>query len=616
MGNSPARSVIDVGSVIADTYKIEALIGRGGMGAVFVASHNRLPGKKVAIKLLHAELHGEEVLARFRREAEIASRLGHPNIVAVHDFNVMPDGTPYLVLDYLEGQTLAQRIKQGPIPLEQIMSIVRQIGSALAAAHREGIVHRDLKPQNIFLIGTEVDGRMVEIAKVLDFGISKIVGSQTVKTQESTLLGTPQYMAPEQATGQHDSVDQRTDVFALGSIVYEMLNGHPAFSGASIPEVVFKVVYEQPAPMNADVPASIAQAVQQAMAKPANDRFATVGGFVEALTGVALTNFRPSMVALPDVGLATGSKRISNHEALANTMGSGDFTPPPQLAHAPVPVVRPTSPTVDSTSRPLDVGRAPTSAAPAPAKKPWALIAAILFGVVAAAAVTIAVLRSPGDPGGSTSASPAPEVAVVTPADKVEVAAAGEPKAAALTGSGATPSAGSETPDTTKPDTTKPDTTKPDTAVATKPDATKPDTAVATKPDATKPDKQTKPDKPVTKPDKQTKPGPFGGASTQPPAASPDEDGTARDQLLRAEAALASGDTGEAQRLASAVINSADARPVQLARAFAIKGVVACRKDRDPELAVAAIRQLRGNRMAKQRILKACRDVGIEIDHR
>src|SRR5690242_19888689 len=102
MQNSAARSAIDVGSVIADTYTVEALIGRGGMGAVFVASHKRLPGKKVAIKVLHAELAGEEILARFQREAQIASKLGHPNIVAVHDFNVLPDGTPYLVLEYLE----------------------------------------------------------------------------------------------------------------------------------------------------------------------------------------------------------------------------------------------------------------------------------------------------------------------------------------------------------------------------------------------------------------------------------------------------------------------------------------------------------------------------------
>src|SRR4029079_4711565 len=119
-------------------------------------------------------------------------------------------------------------------------------------------VHRDLKPQNIFLVPTEVDGRHVEIAKVLDFGISKIRGSPTVKTQDSALLGTPQYMAPEQATGQHANVDERTDVFALGAIVYEMFTGRPAFSGASIPEVVFKVVYEQPAPLGDQVPPAVA----------------------------------------------------------------------------------------------------------------------------------------------------------------------------------------------------------------------------------------------------------------------------------------------------------------------------------------------------------------------
>ncbi|HEY6177542.1 MAG TPA: serine/threonine-protein kinase, partial [Kofleriaceae bacterium] len=199
MANSPARVPVDVGSVIADTYKIEALLGRGGMGAVFLASHLRLAGKQVAIKILHTEIEDVDVIARFKREAEIAARLNHPNIVGVVDYNVASDGTPYLVLDYLEGETLAQRIARGPLALDHVMSILRQIGSALAAAHRAGIVHRDLKPQNIFLVPTEVDGRLVEIAKVLDFGISKIRGSQTVKTQDSTLLGTPQYMAPEQA---------------------------------------------------------------------------------------------------------------------------------------------------------------------------------------------------------------------------------------------------------------------------------------------------------------------------------------------------------------------------------------------------------------------------------
>jgi len=275
MANS-ARVTVDVGTVIADTYTIEALIGRGGMGSVFLANHKRLPGKQVAIKLLHADLQDPEVILRFKREAEIASRLGHPNIVTVHDFNVMADGTPYLVLEFLRGESLASKLRNGPLALETVFSIARQVGSALAAAHREGIVHRDLKPQNIFLIPTEVDGKIVEVAKVLDFGISKMRGSTTVKTQEFTLLGTPQYMAPEQAKGDHANVDERTDIFALGAIVYEMLAGHPAFSGETIPEVCFKVVYEQPKPLINEAPSAppnVIESVTQAMAKASDERF-------------------------------------------------------------------------------------------------------------------------------------------------------------------------------------------------------------------------------------------------------------------------------------------------------------------------------------------------------
>jgi serine/threonine-protein kinase len=327
--NSSARAAVDVGSVIAGTYTIEALIGRGGMGAVFLASHARLPGKKVAIKVLHAEMTGDEILARFKREAQIASMLSHPNIVHIEDYNVTEDGMPYLVLEYLQGESLAQRLKRGPLTPDQAFSIIRQVGSGLAAAHNKGIVHRDLKPQNIFLVPSEIDGRSFEVAKVLDFGISKMRDSQTVKTQESALLGTPQYMAPEQATGQHASVDERTDVFALGAIVYEMLAGQPAFSGASIPEVVFKVVYEQPAQLSTQVPAltaHIAAAVHRAMSKPAGERFSSVSDFIEALTGSPLPAPRSgNSLPPPDVGFATGSRlKESGKEAFANTVGSGD----------------------------------------------------------------------------------------------------------------------------------------------------------------------------------------------------------------------------------------------------------------------------------------------------
>ena len=343
MQNSPARSTLDVGAVVAGTYEIEALIGRGGMGAVFLASHLRLPNKKVAIKVLHPEMTDDELVARFKREAEIASRLGHPNIVEVHDVNELPDGTPYIVMEYLEGETLARRLKNGPLSLDATLSIVRQIGSALAVAHREGIVHRDLKPQNVFLVPTELEGHTGEIAKVLDFGISKIRGSQTVVTQEAALLGTPQYMAPEQAKGEHALVDERTDVFALGAIVYEMLGGKPAFAGGSIPEVVFKVVYEEPAPLDVGAPATIVAAIARAMAKPADARFATVGAFAEALTGEPLALPRASGGhAVIDAGSPSSRARSTGAEAFAQTVGSERVrgSAPTVASHASVALSR------------------------------------------------------------------------------------------------------------------------------------------------------------------------------------------------------------------------------------------------------------------------------------
>jgi hypothetical protein len=301
---------IEIGSVVADTYTIEAELGRGGMGTVFLASHSRLPGKRVALKVLRADVANAEMVARFKREAQIVSQLAHPNIVHVEDFNVTPDGTPYLVLEYLQGESLAQRLLRGRTALEPALAIARQIGAALAAAHARGIVHRDLKPQNIFLVADQV--------KVLDFGISKVVDSQTVKTEDNALLGTPQYMSPEQASGKHEQIDVRTDVFALAAIVHEMLAGAPAFSGGSIPEIVYKVVYESPRPLPADVPAQVAAAIEQAMAKAPENRFATVGGFVEALTG--------KRISVPVVGDA----------AFAKTVGSGDAGPSP-LAGSTLP---------------------------------------------------------------------------------------------------------------------------------------------------------------------------------------------------------------------------------------------------------------------------------------
>lgn len=620
MQNSPARSGIDVGSVIADTYTIEALIGRGGMGAVFLASHKRLPGKQVAIKVLHAEVSGEEVLARFRREAEIASRLGHPNIVQVHDFNVMPDGTPYLVLEYLVGESLAQRLRSGPLQLEPALSIVRQVGSALAAAHREGIIHRDLKPQNIFIVPTEVDGRVVEIAKVLDFGISKIRGSQTVKTQDSALLGTPQYMAPEQATGQHSLVDERTDIFALGAIVYEMLSGRPAFSGETSPEVVFKVVYESSTPLAqlASLPASITAAVDRALAKKPDERFANVGELVEALTGRALAPLRPgASLPPPDLGFAAGSRAPNtDKEAFAQTMGSVD-----RPAHAGSSI---------GTERTISAGGAtqvPAPSPPAPVQSTATWPPAGMQAPASAPSPTAQVPARSPSPATQTPAtgSAAPPTATEPPRKKTGLVVAALVGAAALAGgiafvatreskpAPAVAQTGSPQRDPVheadSPPPTMPESPAPAITDASAEAAAPTPPASAGQPDGTAPAAETEPAGPpvATRPGTASKPRPT--KPTSAPAADDDETGgdeVAAGKLADAQQALAASQWDRAEALANAVSSSPDATRHQKARAALIYGTVQCLGRNDEGRARIALRKLAGMPKLRRRLLEAC----------
>jgi len=326
-------SEIHAGTVLGETYEITELLGQGGMGAVWTAKHLRLPGKRVAIKVLHGVAAGDrESYARFRREAEIASRIGHPNIVTVHDFNVLASGTPYLVLEYLEGEDLAHRLARGKIPLPAVLGIARQIGSALHAAHKADVVHRDLKPGNVFLVATEIGGELVDQVKVLDFGISKIRGSQTVQTQDSVLLGTPQYMAPEQALGKNTEIDARTDVFALGAIVYEMLSGKAAFMGETLAEVVFKVVYDKQPPLGQiepGLPTNVVDAVEQALQKDVDARFADVGAFINALTGRPLQTLDRARAKNPAPEAFASTQAAGSQAAVSppSTGARGEITP-------------------------------------------------------------------------------------------------------------------------------------------------------------------------------------------------------------------------------------------------------------------------------------------------
>lgn len=310
MSPSPAAD-IRIGTVLRETYELTSLLGKGGMGSVFLARHLRLPGKQVAVKvLLHSEDLSPEQYARFRREAEIASQLGHPNIVEVVDFHSLEDGTPYLVMEHLRGESLAHRLRKGRLTLREAFSIARQMGSALMAAHRAGVVHRDLKPANVFLVPTETEGMVAERVKLLDFGISKLMGSQTLQTQEDVLMGTPRYMAPEQAMGRNKDVDARSDIFAFGCIVYEMLCGDSPFSGGTIAEVVYRVVHEQPESLASrvpDLPGRAVAAVDKALAKSPKDRYPDVATFIAELTGTplqALSALGPDPTPMPLRGAA------------------------------------------------------------------------------------------------------------------------------------------------------------------------------------------------------------------------------------------------------------------------------------------------------------------------
>ncbi|WP_343213349.1 serine/threonine-protein kinase [Archangium violaceum] len=322
-----------MGTVLQDTYEITSLLGKGGMGSVFLAQHRRLPGRQVAVKVLQnsASLNPESY-ARFRREAEIASKLGHPNIVEVLDFDALPDGTPFLIMECLRGESLEQRLERGRLPLEQTLPIIRQIGSALQAAHRAGVVHRDLKPANVFLVPTDSGGVVGEQVKLLDFGISKMLDSQTLQTQEAVLIGTPQYMSPEQAMGKNREIDARTDLFALGCIVYEMLSGTPPFAGdgASVVQVIFRIVHVRPellAALCPDLPERVVVAVERALSKDPAERQPDVATFILELTGSPLQSL---------TGIAVPSFSSSRARSVPAPEGEGGFA----ATHVPLNTAR------------------------------------------------------------------------------------------------------------------------------------------------------------------------------------------------------------------------------------------------------------------------------------
>jgi serine/threonine protein kinase len=248
-----------VGRTVEGKYRIDALLGSGGMGAVFSAENLRI-GKQVAIKiLLRAYAKDSEAERRFYREARMAGSLGHPNIVEVFDMGALENGQPFQVMELLRGETLASRLKtEGALAFEDSLEIAEQVLSALIAAHQKGVVHRDLKPENIFL--TERGGERA--AKLLDFGISKNLqrgDDETLSlTRPGAVVGTPYYLSPEQARG--DRVDHRADLWAMGVVLYEMLTGSLPYKAENYNRLIVKILTTRPAP-----PRSLRPAIEPAL---------------------------------------------------------------------------------------------------------------------------------------------------------------------------------------------------------------------------------------------------------------------------------------------------------------------------------------------------------------
>ncbi|HEX6315272.1 MAG TPA: serine/threonine-protein kinase, partial [Gemmatimonadaceae bacterium] len=264
-------------------YEIVSSLGAGGMGEVYRANDSRL-GRTVAIKVLSEDLAAAaDLKIRFEREARIISSLNHPHICTLYDIGHQ-DGTDFLVMEYLEGETLAARLTRGPLPLDQALRCATEVAAALDRAHRAGLVHRDLKPGNIMLTPAG--------AKLLDFGLAKlrpaapsatvgVTGAPTVSgplTGTGSIVGTYQYMAPEQLEGRE--ADARTDIFALGAVVYEMVTGRRAFDGASQAIVIASILKDTPAPLSAIQPLSspiLDGIVATCLAKAPDDRWQTAG---------------------------------------------------------------------------------------------------------------------------------------------------------------------------------------------------------------------------------------------------------------------------------------------------------------------------------------------------
>ncbi|MFO0611205.1 MAG: protein kinase [Polyangiaceae bacterium] len=500
---------LQTGQIVDDKYRIVRVLGKGGMGAVYEGENTRIH-RRVAIKVLLAEVANKaDIVQRFEREAQAAGRIGSEHIVEVLDLGSLPSGERYMVMEFLDGEALGDRIKRvGKMPAADCARILEQLLEGLGAAHDAGIIHRDLKPDNVFLVRSKSAGP--DFVKIVDFGVSKFSSTDETfsMTRTGAVMGTPYYMSPEQARGQ--KIDHRSDLYAVGVVGYQMLTGRVPFNADTFNELLFKIALESPEPAELHAPGldpAFSQIIARGMARDAAHRFGSAKEFAHAIA-MWRQHAQPGGYPMQGYPQAPASQRSYPYPQAAP---SGPGYPSPShpgqshgFANTPVPGGVPpygSAPTNPSLLNPAmnqsQVGVAVATAPPA-AKKSSGWVAIVAVMAVLGVGGGIAAYKFVGaSPSPAASTTPGTAIALATEAPTAE-----KTESPSLPATSAPPAASSSAPLTVESAPTA------DPKASTQPTASAPPTVIANNGPGTRP--------PVVAPTPSTvkKPPPGGGPRT------------------------------------------------------------------------------------------------------